>query len=100
MVFTLRGSDSPITVNLRVAMSSTDIVLVSELVIEGAGLSILPRMLVRRYIDDGRLVHLLRGVVAPGPNLYVLHRGGRFVPPKVSAFGDFVKRQLPVIPAA
>lgn len=94
VVFKLRESDAPVTVNLPVAMCSTDVVLVRELVVEGAGLSILPRMLVQRHIDDGRLVHLLPDVVAPGPNLYLLHRGGRFVPPKVRAFIDFAGARL------
>lgn len=98
VVFKLRGNDAPVTINLPVAMSSTDVVLIRELVVEGAGLSILPRMLVQRYIEDGRLVQLLPGVVAPGPNLYLLHRGGRFVPPKVRAFIDFMKERLLLTP--
>ena len=63
-----------------------------------AGVSILPRTLVQRYLDDGRLVHLLPGLVAPGLNMYLQHRAGRFVPPKVRAFIDFVKRRLALVP--
>jgi DNA-binding transcriptional LysR family regulator len=80
-------------------MASTDIVLVRDVAVEGAGVSILPRVLVQRHLDDGRLVHLLPGVVGPGVSLYLLHRGGRFVPPKVRAFIDFVKKGLVLRPA-
>jgi DNA-binding transcriptional LysR family regulator len=98
VIFKLRGDDAPVTIGLPVAMASTDIVLIREVVLEGAGVSILPRMLVQRYLDDGRLVHLLPGIIAPAPNLYLLHRGGRFVPPKVRAFVDFVKKRLVLTP--
>jgi len=93
LVFRLHGNDK-VTMSLPVALASTDIVLVRDIVVEGAGVGILPRMLVQRYLEDGRLVHLLPGVVAPNVNLYLLHRGGRFVPPKVKAFIDFAKRML------
>ena len=99
VVFRHQGSDAQVTISLPVAMASTDIVLVRDLVVEGAGVSILPRMQVQRYLEDGRLVQLLPGLVAPGLNLYLLHRAGRFVPPKVRAFVDFVKKGLVVVPA-
>ena len=94
VVFRLHGNDTQVTMSLPVAFVSTDIVLVRDMVVEGVGVGILPRMLVQRYLEDGRLVHLLPGVVAPNVNLYLLHRGGRFVPPKVKAFIDFVKTRL------
>jgi DNA-binding transcriptional LysR family regulator len=95
VVFRRQGSAATqITVNLPVAMACTDIVLVRDIVVQGAGVSILPRMLVQRHLQDGRLVHLLPGIVAPGLHLYLLHRGGRFIPPKVRAFVDFVKKGL------
>jgi hypothetical protein len=31
--------------------------------------------------------------------LYLLHRAGHFVPPKVRAFVDFVKKGLVLVPA-
>jgi DNA-binding transcriptional LysR family regulator len=96
--FTLQGQDAQVTVRLSHAMSSTDIVTVRDVALEGVGVSILPRALVQRYLDDGRLVHLLPGVVGPVSNLYLLRRGGRFVPPKVRAFVDLVKTGLVLVP--
>jgi len=96
--FTQKGQDVPVAVSLSHAMSSADIVMVRDVALEGVGLSILPRALVQRYLDDGRLVHLLPGVVGPVSNLYMLRRGGRFVPPKVRAFVDLVKTGLVLVP--
>jgi DNA-binding transcriptional LysR family regulator len=93
-IFRLRENGTQVSVSLPVAFASSDIVLVRDLVLEGAGVSLLPRTLVQRFLDDGRLVHLLPGLIAPGANLFLLHRGGRFVPPKVKAFVDFVKKGL------
>jgi DNA-binding transcriptional LysR family regulator len=98
-VFTLHRNGEQVTISLPAAMASTDIALIRDVAVEGAGVSILPRVLVQRYLDDGRLVHLLPGVVGPGVSLYLLHRGGRFVPPKVRAFIDFVKKNLVLLPA-
>jgi DNA-binding transcriptional LysR family regulator len=39
-------------------------------------------------------VHVLPSYAAPRVNLYLLHRGGRFVPPKVRVFVDFVRAAL------
>jgi DNA-binding transcriptional LysR family regulator len=97
LVFRLQGNGAQVTVSLPVVMASTDIILARDVAVEGAGVSILPRRLVQRFLDDGRLVHLLPGVVAPGVSLFVVHRGGRFVPPKVKAFVDFVKKWLVLI---
>lgn len=99
LVFRRPGNPATqVTINLPVAIACTDIVLVRDIVVQGAGVSILPRMLVQPYLEDGRLVHLLPGTVGPGLHLYLLHRGGRFVPPKVRAFVDFVKKGL-VVPS-
>jgi DNA-binding transcriptional LysR family regulator len=98
VAFRLQESDEPVVVRLPVALASTDIVLVRDMVVEGAGVSILPRILVQRYVEDGRLLHLLPGLVAPGLDLYLLHRAGRLVSPKIRAFIDFVKRGLELFP--
>jgi DNA-binding transcriptional LysR family regulator len=99
VVFTLQRNNAQVTTSLPVAMATADIVLIRDLALEGAGVGIIPRMLVQRHLDRGRLVHLLRGFVAPSADLYLVRRGGRFVPPKVRAFVEFAKRELVLVPA-
>jgi DNA-binding transcriptional LysR family regulator len=95
-MFGREGTETKQTIVLPVAMASTDIVLIRDLVLDGGGVAVLPRLLVQRHLADGRLVHLLPGMTAPGLDLHLLHRGGRFVPPKVRAFIDFAKKRLVV----
>ncbi len=94
VVFTRQGKEERITVDVPIALASTDIGLVRDIAVAGGGVGILPRMNVDRQIDAGGLVHLLPGLFVPGLNLYLIHRGGRFIPPKVKAFVDYMKRAL------
>jgi DNA-binding transcriptional LysR family regulator len=98
VVFRHQGDNTQTAVSLPLALASTDIVLVRDIVVEGVGVSILPRMLVQSYLEDGRLVHLLPGFVAHGPTLYLLNRKGQFVPPKVRVFVDFMRKGLVLAP--
>jgi DNA-binding transcriptional LysR family regulator len=98
VAFTLQRNDEQVSISLPVAMATADIVLIRDLAIAGDGVCILPRFLVSRHLDGGRLVHLLPGFVAPTTNLYLLRRRGRFVPPKIKAFVEFAKRELVLVP--
>jgi DNA-binding transcriptional LysR family regulator len=98
VVLVRQANGEQVTCALPVVMTCTDIALARDVVVEGAGVSILPRMLVQRYLEDGRLVHVLPAFLAPGINVYLMHRSGRFVPPKVRAFVEFAKKAL--VPAA
>lgn len=87
------GGGEPTEVRLSAAVTSTDVSFAKELAVSGAGVAVLPGLVVQREIEDGRLVHLLRSHVMTGASLFLLHRGGRFLPPKVRAFRDFVLRE-------
>jgi DNA-binding transcriptional LysR family regulator len=89
------GSGEPIEVRLTYAIAATDVGFAKELVVADAGIAILPRMVAQRDLDEGRLVHLLRPYMVPGAALYLLHRAGRFLPPKVRAFRDLMTRIFP-----
>ena len=89
-----RASDETVSLRLPVFFASSSISFTKELLVGGAGVAILPRPSVQRELDEGRLVHLFPGYVAPGPSLYLLHRGGRFLAPKVRVFVDFVRTAL------
>lgn len=88
------GSGDPIEVRLPYSIAATDVGFAKELAVAGAGIAVLPRMVVMRELDAGRLVHLLRRYVVPGASLYFLHRAGRFLPPKVRAFREFMTREF------
>ncbi len=60
----------------------------------GAGITILPRLSVQRELDDGRLVHILPSYVWPSAGLFLLHRGGPFVAPRIRAFLDYLRTAL------
>ena len=89
-----RGSDEALELTLPVAIAGSDLGLLKALALAGAGVALLPRMGVQSALDEGRLVHILPAWVFPDVNLYLLHRGGRFVPPKLRAFIDYMRSAL------
>ncbi|MFT3765920.1 MAG: LysR family transcriptional regulator [Minicystis sp.] len=89
-----RGTTDDVELRLPVAMVASDLGLLKSLAIAGAGITSLPRLNAQDAIDDGRLVHVLPAWAWPDLNLYLLHRGGRFVPPKVRAFLDYMRSAL------
>jgi DNA-binding transcriptional LysR family regulator len=89
-----RGTSETTELRVPVAIAGSDIGFLKEMALHGAGITVLPRLSVQREIDDGRLVHVLPAHVWPSVSLFLLHRGGRFVPPKVRAFLDFMRQSL------
>lgn len=79
---------------LPVAIAGSDIGFCKEMVLQGAGITCLPRLSAQREIEEGKLVHLLKGWTWPNMSLYLLHRGGAFVPPKIRVFLDFMRDAL------
>ena len=62
-----------------------------ELAACGAGVTVLPRIAVRRRLDAGELVEVLGDYELPAsPTLYLMHRASPFLPPKVRAFREAV----------
>jgi DNA-binding transcriptional LysR family regulator len=92
----MRKHDAPageaVEVRLSAAIGATDVGLAKELALAGAGIAVLPRLVVQRLIDEGSLVHVLRSYVVTGASLFLLHRGGRFLPPKIRAFRELLLR--------
>ncbi len=88
------GGTEQVSVALPTAIAASDVGFARELVLAGAGIAILPRPITDASLDAGTLLHVLPSYAAPSANLYLLHRGGRFVPPKVRVFVDFVRAAL------
>lgn len=89
-----RGTTDVIEFTLPVAIAGSDLGLLKALAVAGAGITSLPRLSAQDALDDGRLVHVLPAWVWPDVNLYLLHRGGRFVSPRVRAFIDYMRSAL------
>jgi DNA-binding transcriptional LysR family regulator len=89
----LDGSES-IEIHLSASsIAATDLGFAKGLVVAGAGVALLPRFIMQRELDEGRVIHLLRAHVVRGAALYLMHRGGRFLPSKVRAFREFMLRE-------
>lgn len=89
-----RGTDDRLSLTVPVAMTASDLGLLRSLAIAGAGITSLPRLNVQDALDDGRLAHVLPAWVWPTTNLYLLHRGGRLIPPRLRAFLDYMRAAL------
>jgi len=84
------GTGGTIELRLRPAILASDMNFVKEAVLAGAGVAFLPTVVVDRELGEHRLAHVLRPYRAAGAALFLLYQGGRFLPPKVRAFRDFV----------
>lgn len=89
-----RGDDSPIEVRIPCALATNDIRFAKAIAIAGGGVTFLPHVAVRRELEAEALTPVLRPYTVPGPTLYLLHRGGRFLAPKVRAFRELAIREL------
>jgi DNA-binding transcriptional LysR family regulator len=58
------------------------------------GIGILPEFVARPEIDNGRLVEVLREVPRPMLQLYAVYPERSFVPAKVRAWVEFMKREM------
>lgn len=84
-------------VRSRVAVNSSD--AVRSMALKGLGVALLPDFAISHDLDQGTLVRLLPGFAAQGNlcgSVYALHLPGRFVPPKVRCFVQFLKLQWAV----
>jgi DNA-binding transcriptional LysR family regulator len=85
-----KASDKPCRVRVRAAISASDFSFAREVALAGAGIAVLPLVIVQRDVTEGRLVRVLRAYALLRAAVYLVHTGARFLPPKVKAFRDFV----------
>jgi len=94
--FVHRTTRKSAAVVLPVAVAGSELGLLRQLAVAGAGITILPDLGVATELADGRLVHVLRSYVWPSTAVFLVHRGGAFVPPKIRAFLDHLREALPL----
>jgi DNA-binding transcriptional LysR family regulator len=83
-----------IEVKSRVAVNSSD--AVRMLTLDGLGIALLPTFSVKNDIANGTLVSLLpkyKALGNLGSHVYALHAPGRFIPPKVRSFIQFLRHE-------
>lgn len=71
-------------------VSSNDLLYCRDLMVAGAGIGILPTFLADPLVTAGKLVAVMPKQQLPSGYLWLVRPGTRHVPPKVSAFRDFI----------
>ena len=94
-VVSLRRGDAPaIEVRIPCTLATNDIRFAKATAMAGGGITFLPRVAVRSELESEALAPVLRPYTVPGPTLDLLHRGGRFLAPKIRAFREVAIREL------
>lgn len=84
----------PTGVRATIPLVATNPAFVLEAAAAGAGIATLPSELGDRAVEAGRLCPVLPDHVCFDGALFLIHLGGRFLPPKVRAFRDHVLTEL------
>jgi DNA-binding transcriptional LysR family regulator len=90
----LEGPDGAVPVSLRGRIASDDFSFLRATAIAGAGIALLPEINSAEDVDSGRLRRVLPEYSTAGATLYLMYPSRRQVPPRVSAFRDFVAESL------
>ena len=85
-----RGDEKRVRLRLHAAISSSDFSFNREATLAGGGIAVLPTLVVRRDVEEGRLVPVLKDYVAFEAAIYLVHPASRFPSPKVRAFREYV----------
>ncbi|KAF1067541.1 MAG: HTH-type transcriptional regulator DmlR [Pseudomonas citronellolis] len=77
-------------------LSCNNITFAREAVLAGAGIAVLPELIVEAALEDGRLERLLPEVQLPVGELYAVYPTRRFQAMKVKTFIDYLIQRLPI----
>ena len=83
-----RGRVNSVEVKGRIA--TDDFAFLRAALLGGAGIGLVPRVIVNADVDEGRLLRVLPTFVSSGSALFFVHAASPVVPAKVSLFRDFV----------
>lgn len=90
----LRGPDGDAAVAVSGTLRINDDEALSQAVLGGLGLALLPTFIVGRELQAGRLVEVLPGYVPVERFLYAVHLPNRHLPLKVRAFIDYLMQRF------
>jgi DNA-binding transcriptional LysR family regulator len=74
---------------------SNDVFLLMHAARRGRGITLLPALLVRRFLETGELVHVLPGTIEGETRVALVYADREFVPPQVRAFIEAVVAWAP-----
>jgi DNA-binding transcriptional LysR family regulator len=92
--WSLRSAAGVVDVPVRGRVGGDDFTFVRAMVLAGAGIGILPHVNAAADEAGGRLVRVLPQLHARGATLYVVYPSAKNVPPRVTAFRDFVTERF------
>jgi DNA-binding transcriptional LysR family regulator len=72
------------------AFFSNDLFMLAGAALRGLGIALIPLMVVRPLLEDGRLIHVLAGALETESRVAVVYPERELVPPQVRAFVDAV----------
>jgi DNA-binding transcriptional LysR family regulator len=90
----LKGPSGPVTIALRGRLGADDFGFLRAMAVAGAGVALLPELNAAEDVASGRLRSVLPEYTRGGATLYVVYPTKRQVPPRVTAFRDFVTEYL------
>ena len=89
-VWHLKGSEGDVFVPVSGTLRINDDEALSQAVLGGLGLALLPTFIIGKDLQAGRLVEVLPGYVPTERFIYAVHLPNRHLPVKIRAFIDFL----------
>lgn len=90
----LKGPEGDASIPVSGTLRINDDEALSQAVLGGLGLALLPTFIVGRELQAGRLVEVLPGYVPVECSIYAVHLPNRNLPPKVRVFIDFLLQRF------
>jgi DNA-binding transcriptional LysR family regulator len=86
----LRGPEGDVSISASGNLRLNDDEALSEAVLQGLGIAVLPTFIIGKDLQAGRLQSVLADYVPPERHIYAVYLPNRHVSPKVRAFIDFL----------
>lgn len=90
----LKGPDGDMAIPVSGSLRINDDEALSQAVVGGLGLALLPTFIIGRELQAGRLIEVLPGYVPVERFLYAVHWPNRHLPPKVRVFIDYLLQRF------
>jgi DNA-binding transcriptional LysR family regulator len=89
-VWHLNGYNGDVSIPVSGTLRINDDEALSQAVLGGLGLALLPTFIVGKDLQEGRLIEVLPGYVPTERFIYAVHLPNRHLPLKVRTFIDFL----------